>query len=342
MKKAVVLLTLVITSIAGAQTSAEYEARQTAKYLGIEVKPFPQLTGYDDIPTSAAEFRFRVQRRPLTGPTPTPSYQERDLVSAKGAAGIVYEAYAGTYDEKKVWPGPGRDSSNMNTRQLYAPHLGYGYIGPDIFIGTRDRGRIRTMLFFRDFGSHATAPHFIAVDSRNHVHLIVADVNISDNNELNIYSLIGDPESGKWMDAVMLDRRGFTSWSSPWAGAWRDKVFLLWNWGDATYDKNNVNMGLFFVEWGPSGYGRKVRPVKGLIETYDVAIDPVTGLLVVVASRDDGVFVVSRSAQGRWTKAAKLDPALNKRADVSISPASNGLFIIRTDHGRSEYVLRTI
>jgi hypothetical protein len=57
-----------------------------------------------------------------------------------------------------------------------------------------------------------TAPHFISVDSRGHVHLIVSDVNISDDNELNVYSLIGDPKSRKWTDAVMLDRRGFTSW----------------------------------------------------------------------------------------------------------------------------------
>jgi len=338
--KAAILLILFITGVSGAQTSAEYEAWQTAKYLGINVKPFPQLAGYDDIPPGASEFRFRLQKRPLTGPTPPPSYETRNLVKAKASDGTVYEAYAGTYDEKKVWPGPGRDSSNMNTRQQYAPHLGYGYIGPDVFIGTRDRGRIRTSLFFRDFGSHATAPHFISVDSRGHVHLIVSDVNISDDNELNVYSLIGDPKSRKWTDAVMLDRRGFTSWSHPWAGAWRDKVFSLWNWGDATYDKNNANMGLFFVEWGPSEYGRKVRAVPGFIETYDAAIDPVTGLLVIVASRDDGVFVVSRSSAGQWTKPAKLDPTLNERTDVSITPAPNSTFIIRTDRNRSEVLLR--
>lgn len=184
--------------------------------------------------------------------------------------------------------------------------------------------------------------HFIAVDSKGQVHLIVSDMNISDDNELNVYSLIGDPKSGKWTDAVMLDRRGFTSSSHRWAGAWRDKVFLLWNWGDATYYKDNENMGLFFVEWGPSEYGRKVRAVAGYIEAYATAVDPVTGLLVIVASRDDGVFVVSRTSAGQWSKPAMLDPAHTERADVSITPGSTSTFIIRTDRSRSEILLRPL
>ena len=108
--KAAVILTLIISGLAGAQTRVEHEAWQTSKYLGIKVKAFPQLTGYDDIPASSSEFRFRLRRRPFTGPPPPPSYETRELVRAKGPDGIMYEAYSGTYDEKKVWPGSGWNS----------------------------------------------------------------------------------------------------------------------------------------------------------------------------------------------------------------------------------------
>lgn len=49
----------------------------------------------------------------------------------------------------------------------------------DVYIGRREAGRIKPTLFFRDVGSHTTAPHYLAIDNRGMVHLAVADVNIS-------------------------------------------------------------------------------------------------------------------------------------------------------------------
>jgi len=339
------ILGLILIFALHAQTRSEYESRQTAKYLGVTVEPFPMpqgLAGYDNVAETAAPFKFNVTKRPLTGPTPRPSYEPRPLVKAKAPDGAIFEAYCGTYDLKQVWPGPGKDSSNMNTRQQYEPHLGYGYSGPDIFIGKRVAGRIRTQLFFRDVGSHTTAPHFISVDSKGQIHLIVSDVNISDNNELDVYATIGNPETGKWNEAMMLDRRGFTSWSHPWAGSWHNNVYLSWDWGDASFDKNNPNMGLFFVDWNTSGYGRKVRVISGLVNSYDATIDPVSGRIVVAASNEDGVWLVSKDSKSGWTRAVRLDPGLRGETDVSISPLDGGAFVIRTNATRSEFLLRPI
>ena len=63
--KAAVILTLIITGLVGAQTGAEYEASQIAMYLGIKVKPFPQLTGYDDLPPLRANLDSGCQNARL-------------------------------------------------------------------------------------------------------------------------------------------------------------------------------------------------------------------------------------------------------------------------------------
>jgi len=61
-----------------------------------------------------------------------------------------------------------------------------------------------------DVGSYDTAPHHLAIDKKGMVHLIVADVNIFQDNRLDLYWAIGDPATGKWTAAWLLDRRGFT------------------------------------------------------------------------------------------------------------------------------------
>lgn len=318
------------------------ELWQRSTNLGVPVKDFPQPQGigkFDEIPVDAPSFKFKTVRRQLTGPTPKPSFEKRQLVKATAADGSVLEAFCGRYDTKVVWPGPGGDSSNQNPAQTYETHLGYGYNPSDVFIGKRDRGRIRTKLFFRDTGSHDTAPHHISVDSTGNVHLIVADVNISDNNELNVYSVTGDPATGKWLEAWLIDRRGFTSWSHPWSASWSGSVHSLWDWGDASFNLEDPTMGLFYVEWTRSGFGRKVRVVRGLIETYDAAVDNKTGRLLIAAALEDGIYVVSRTAEGVWTKAMLLDKELDRRYDVSVI-AANGLFVIRTSKpGGREFVL---
>jgi hypothetical protein len=310
----------------------------------VKLFPSPQgLSDFAEIPESSVEFKFKLEKRPLTGPTPQESYERRKIVKATASNGIQYEAFCGRFDENEVMPGLGQFSSNANPRQRYATHLGYGFNPADVFIGKREGGKIKTLLFFRDVGSHDTAPYYFSVDSQGNVHLIVSDVNITDNNELNVYSMRGDPRMGKWVDAMILDQRGFTSWSHPWSGSWGDTVHSLWDWGDGTYDKGNPKMGLFYVDWKPAGYGRKVRLVSGLIESYAAAIDPKSGRLVIAAVNEQGIFLCSRDNNGTWTRPAKLGAELPKGYvyDVSIQPADGGTYIVRTS-GRygDEWLLR--
>lgn len=342
-----ILSSLVIIFSAFAQTScqsnAAFEASQTKKLLGVEVKQFPHPQGvinFDEIPGGAAQFKFKIVIGPLTGPTPKPSYETRSIVTAQAPDGTVYEAFCGRFDPSQVSSSSGESSSNMNPRQRYVTHLGYGFNPADVFIGKREGGKIKTSLFFRDVGSHETAPHHITVDNKGKVHLTIADANISDDNKLELYSIIGDPISGKWSEAWLLDRRGFTSRSHPWSGAWGDIVHQLWDWGDATNDKESRNMGLFYVNWNPPGFGRKVRVISGLIESYDAGVDPKTGLLLIVATRNDGIFVSSRDAKGNWTKPTRLDSAL-KKGDVSVTTTSVGTFIVRTSWEESRELLLT-
>jgi hypothetical protein len=202
-------------------------------------------------------------------------------------------------------------------------------------------GRLRPTLFFRDVGSHLTAPHHLAIDSLGQVHLAVADVNIFQDNRLDLYWVTGNPESGKWTAAWLVDRRGFTSWSHPWSAAWGDKVHLIWTWCDVSIHKRAPGMGAFHVEWSPGGLSRKVRVIPGVVTEWDAAIDPQSGRLRAVFSRDDGVYVISRSENGGWTQAARLHPKIRKRSEVSVEASDGGTFIIRTTAELTrEWVLR--
>ncbi len=316
-----------------ASTFASCQGLQSSD-LGVEIKEFPGsqgASGFDNIPASAPRLALTVTQRPLTGPTPQASYEARKTVKAVAPDGTVYEGWCGRFDEGKILPGPGQSSSNQNARRRYPTHFGYGFNPADVFIGRPEAGKIRTQLFFRDVGSQETAPYHFAVDSTGLVHLIVSEVNIGDNNALTVYSLVGDPRSGKWTDATVLDRRGFTSWSRPWSGGLGDKVHLLWTWGDATYDKGNPNMGLFYVDRSGKQYGRKIRLVRGLIESYDAAIDSKSGQILVVATVDNKSFVTLRDANGNWRQPLELVPKPSAKylREVSASALGDGSFVIR-------------
>jgi hypothetical protein len=146
-----------------------------------------------------------------------------------------------------------------------------------------------------------------------------------------MYSVIGDPKTGKWSSAWLIDRRGFTSWSSPWSAAWGDKVHLLWDWCDVSIHKNAPGMGLYHVEWSPNGFGRKTRIFAGPVREFDAAIDQGSGLLVIVLVKDrGGVYVISRTVEGKWTRARLLAPGVTGSPDVSIAATGDGAFVIRT------------
>lgn len=319
-------------------SDAAFESAQTGKLLGVPLKEFPLpqgLAGFDEHPPSAHAFKFTVTERPLSGVKPKVWYEDRPRVQARGPDGTLYEAYLGRDDPKEVVPGNRPASTPENTRQRYDTHHGYAYNPDDVFVGRREAGRLKASLFFRDVGSHTTAPHALAIDGRGQAHLAVADVNISQDNRLDLYWAVGDPASGRWAEAWLIDRRGFTSWSKPWMGAWGDKVHLLWTWCDVSVHKDAPGMGLFHVERSPAGFGRKVRVVPGVVRELDAAVDPQSGRLLIAFSMDDdskadGVYVVSRTAGGVWTRPARLHPRVRNVGEASVEAAGGGAFIIRT------------
>jgi hypothetical protein len=326
------------------ESDAAFELTQTQKHLGVPVRDFPPpqgLAGFDDLPADAPDFKFTLTERRPTGPEPPWPYESRPRVEAHAPDGSVYEAYVGHDDPREIIPGHGFVSTPANTRQRYGTHHGYAYHPNDVFVGQREAGRLRTRLFFRDVGSHTTAPHTLAIDGRGHAHLAVADVNIFQDNQLDLYWVVGDPAGGKWEAAWRIDHRGFTSWSHPRSAAWGDKVHLLWNWCDVSVNKTAPGMGAFHLEWSPGGFGRKVRVIKGEVNEWGSAVDPQSGRLLIAFSRDDGVYVLSKPEGGSWTRAARLHPGLRRRHKLAVEAAEGGTFVVRLAYVETrEFVLR--
>jgi hypothetical protein len=70
--------------------------------------------------------------------------------------------------------------------------------------------------------------------------------------------------------------------------------------------------------------------MSGLVDHYDAAVDPKTNDLIIVAAMDDGVHVASRSTKmGAWSASRRLETP-SGRFDVSVRPAGNRSFIVRT------------
>ncbi|HEV7745996.1 MAG TPA: hypothetical protein VGO56_13435 [Pyrinomonadaceae bacterium] len=177
-----------------------FEEAQTAKLLGVTLQKFPApqgLNGMDEIPASARPFVFTLKSQPTSGPAPRVYFETRQIVKAAAPDGSTYEAYCGRDDDDtyEVAPDPRFTSTFESRRQWYENHLGYGYMPANVYIGKREAGRIKPTLFFRDVGSHDTAPHSLAIDNRGMAHLAVADVNISQDNRLDLYWAIGDLSS---------------------------------------------------------------------------------------------------------------------------------------------------
>ena len=321
-----------------------FEVRQTEKLLGVPLQTFPGPQGptkFDELPPNRRALQFTVKEQPVSGPTPQPSFEERSIVKAKAPDGSVFEAYC-TANPSDVIRGSQQRSTADNTRQMYGTHHGYVYTPQDVYIGKRVGGRIKTALFFPDVGSHTTAPHHLAIDNNGMVHLIVADVNIFQDNRLDLYLVIGDPGTGKWTSAWLVDRRGFTSSSHPWSGAAVGKVNLIWNWRKMGLGGSSDD-GIFHLQWHAGGFGQKVRVVQGELSNWDAAIDPQSGSLLLVYSDDKGVYLTSRSEGGTWTTPARLHRSLTKPHYVSATVVNNGTFIIRTTYEDTrEWVLRLL
>lgn len=325
-------------------TPDDFELRQTEKLLGVRLQNFPEPQGptkFDDLSPNRPSLQFTAKEQPVSGPTPQPSYERRPIVNAKAPDGSVYEAYC-TRDLSAVIAGSHRQSTPDNTRQMYGTHYGYAYTPEDVYIGKRVAGRLQTALFFPDVGSHDTAPHHLAIDNNGMVHLIVADVNIYQDNRLDLYWVIGDPATGKWTAAWLVDRRGFTSSSDPWTGAWANKVNLLWHWEKQGLE-GSTDDGIFYLQWQQVGFGRKVRILKGQVSSWAAAVDPQSGRLLLVYSNDDGVYLTSRTEGGTWTRPARLNKSLTGPHDVSVTSVNDGMFIIRTaGQDTREWVVRLL
>lgn len=323
----------------------DFEVRQTEKLLGVRLQTFPKPQGptkFEVLPPIRPALHFVAKEQPVSGPTPLPSYERRPIVKAKAPDGSIYEAYC-TRDSSEVILSSQQPSTPENTRQLYGTHYGYAYSPEDVFIGKRVGGRIKTDLLFPDVGSHDTAPHHLAIDSKGMVHLIVADVNIFQDNRLELYWVIGDPGTGKWTAAWLVDRRDFIGSSSPWSGAWADKVNLLWHVEKVGLE-SSPDDGIYYLQWQPGGFGQKIKVVKGRVNSWDAAVDPQSGRLLLVYSDDNGVYITSRpEGGGTWTMPARLNKTLTTPDEVSASSLNDGLFIIRTtSKDTREWVVRLL
>jgi WD40 repeat protein len=337
-----VLLGLLFAAAAdNPKTPAAFEVAQTTKFLGFAVRDFPGPQGpnkFDDVPADAPAFGFTLTPRRLSGPEPRVWYEPRKCVFTNASDGSKVEAYLGRGTDEGIAPAPGFKSTPENRRHSYGGGAFYPY---DVFIGKRQGGRLRPALFFRDVGSHATAPHAVAVDGKGRCHLMVADVDIGQGNRFKLYWLVGDLTAGKWSEAWLVDHRDrFTSWAHPWSAAWKEQVHLVWNWDGGAAKREEA--GLYHVRWTPAGFGRKTRLSADSAQNVDVAVDPVSGRIVVVFSTNDGVFVASKAADGAWARPTRLHAGPARKERVLIEAAEGGKFLLRTQHRAAREWLLTV
>jgi hypothetical protein len=329
-------------------SSCESERSRTEKLLNVTVNDFPLpqgVGGFDEVGTNAAEFRFTVVSQVSSGAGPKAWYDSTSSVYATAPDGSIWEAFcghAGTEPDtdprfdtrpdaltrpKIVQSYRGFVSTPNNTRQAYGTHLGYAYSPNDVFIGRRDGSTLKTTLFFRDVGSHTTAPHHLAIDDFGDAHLVVADVNIYDGNRLDLYWLTGSLTTGEWKSAWRIDHRGFTSSSHPWNGAWRDRVHLLWHWD--TGETEDPAMGLYHVEKTATGFGKKTKIASGRTLGWSAALNPDNGELIVVVPTDQGVLLFSKQNDKPWSRPTPFPATFKNRPDSSLEIAPDGRFRLK-------------
>jgi hypothetical protein len=153
---------------------------------GRETRRIPQaqgVTGFDAIPSIQPQFKYSLVSAPFVPPKPSDWFEGRSSVYASAPDGTVWEAYCGRAGAAPavdpavdfqpnvltrpefVEPYNGFVSTPENTRQAYFLHHGYAFNPLDVFVGKRENDTLKTALFFRDVGSHTTAPHHLAIDS---------------------------------------------------------------------------------------------------------------------------------------------------------------------------------
>jgi hypothetical protein len=324
------------------------ERAATEKYLGVKVKDLPAMEQFDEADPNAPTFKAAMKFQYEAAADLDTAILGRPSVYATAPDGTLWEAYCGKSGPKPVSFNPMDTSSDQpssppeivepyksfestseNTRQSYETHHGYAYHPSDIFIGKSENGRLLTSLFFRDVGSHTTAPHHMAIDSSGNVHLVVADVNMSEDNNLDLYWVVGSIYTGKWISAYKIEHRGFTSIAKVWNGAYHDKVHLVWSWD--TGQNKSPEMGIYHIEKTPSGFSRKERIFKGEVFSLSAAIDLDSGRLVVVFTNSDGAYGISKEEGGTWTRPTSMNYPPFAMTDVTLRTGTSGNFLLNVN-----------
>ncbi len=325
------IISLIIVFTTFSCVSIVNERHSTESYLHVKVAEFPTgqgAAGFDILPNTTPISILNVKEQQLSGPDPKPYYETVRSVYAKSPrSGVEYEAFIGWINVGENAPSDKLSRITQRyVRQSYGSHHGATYYPQSVFIGRREGGLLNPILVFPDVGSHTTAPCAFSIDSQERCHLAVADVNISQDNKFDLYWVIGDLQTGKWINAWLIDKRGFTSSAHPRSVVWGDSIHLLWNWVE------DWDGGLFHVEWTPSGFTRKLCIMDGHITAWDVAIDSRSGLLLVAFTRSDGVYGATKSSDGGWSRPVRI------QADQVFALSLEcrlGIFVLRTGEGKN-------
>jgi len=327
------------------------ERAATEKLLGVKVNDLPAMKEFDESDPNSPTFKATILLQGSSQADFDPDLGMRSSVYATASDGSVWEAYCGKPGPKQVqFPELGLSSSPApppeivepyedfkstpgNTRQSYDTHLGYAFNPLDIFVGKTKNGRLATTLFFRDVGSHTTAPHHMAIDQSDNIHLVVADVNISDNNSLDLYWVVGSVNGSKWTSAYEIDRRGFTSIAKVWNGAYHDTVHVLWSWD--TGQNKSPEMGLYHIEKSLSGFSKKVRIFKGDVWSMSAAIDLKSGRILVAITNNEDCYLISKNPGEKWTRPTPMNKPEFRNAYIQLLPGDSDNFVLSVNNMNS-------
>jgi hypothetical protein len=335
--------------------SDRFEEVRTAKVLGVPARPFPPpqgVSGFDEVPADAPDFPGEVRAREPTGPQP-PFISLRRRARAKGPDGRELVAYCGYPKERdsdeipetksddesskslKIASGHPFVSNLLNRRHRYSP----GENPPDIYIGAVSEGVLHPLLLFRDAGNQGVgeSPPGLAIDSRGRCHLAVCDVFMEEHNRFKLYYVIGDPATGKWEEAWLVQHLGgLTSSAKPICFRLGDSVELVWEWQSPILGHDtpmDAHTGIYHLEWSPKGFSAKVRVARcSLIYDFAAEIDETRGLLLL-AWNDSGdtpracnTYLAARPRGGPWSRPKLL---LKQTSGLSLERVGDGGFAVR-------------
>src|SRR5262249_10373326 len=238
----------------------EFEGRQTAKLLGVDWKPFPEpqgVAGFDEVQVGDDCFRIKVAEQLPSGPDPPYYFESRSTVRATHPNGSVYLAYCGHSDDPFI-----ADLNEIGPTQRWMRRhihpVDDKYWPSDVFIGPLAEAKLHPILVFRDVGSHVSAPHSFAIDSRGKAHLMAADVFVTENNQHKLYWLIGDLATKVWEEVTLVEHeRLFTGRTHLESLRLGDSIHLVWSWHPLKGPGR-----LCYLEWTPGGFGRKIVLTK--------------------------------------------------------------------------------